>query len=131
MTRGKLLDTNTMLSFFISILMMTRETQKTDDRTDSRNGDSRKKTKLQPVEWESVAHLTFTELWMVSMEHLQRVWHANMERLPFRSPGSVPPSWGLLVLLLLNPDKSNLSCLYSTFHLQYPLVLSRSCLLQQ
>ena len=28
--------------------------QKTDKRTDSRNGDSRKK-QLQPVEWESVA----------------------------------------------------------------------------
>ena len=26
----------------------------------------------------------------VSMEHLQRVWHASRERLPFRTPGSVP-----------------------------------------
>ena len=24
------------------------------------------------------------------MEHLQRVWHASTERLPFRTPGSVP-----------------------------------------
>ena len=24
------------------------------------------------------------------MEHLQRVWHASRERLPFRTPGSVP-----------------------------------------
>ena len=23
------------------------------------------------------------------MEHLQRVWHASRERLPFRTPGSV------------------------------------------
>ena len=41
------------LSIFMSILMMTQGTQKTDDRTDSRNVDSRKE-KLQPVEWESV-----------------------------------------------------------------------------
>ena len=34
--------------------------------------------------------LTFTELRVVSMEHLQRVWHASRERLPFRTPGSVP-----------------------------------------
>ena len=32
-------------------------TQKTDNRTDSRNGASRKK-QLQPVEWESVAWIT-------------------------------------------------------------------------
>ena len=31
-------------SFFISILMMTLGTQKANDRTDSRNGNSRKKT---------------------------------------------------------------------------------------
>ena len=34
--------------------------------------------------------LTFTELRVVSMEHLQRVWHASGERLPYRTPGSVP-----------------------------------------
>ena len=27
---------------------------------------------------------------IVSMEHLQQVWHASRERLPFRTPGSVP-----------------------------------------
>ena len=36
-----------------------------------------------------------------------------------------PPFWDLLMLLLLRPDSSNLPCLYSTFHLEYPLVLSR------
>ena len=36
-----------------------------------------------------------------------------------------PPLWDLLVLQLLRPDSSNLPCLYSTFHLEYPLVLSR------
>ena len=39
-----------------------------------------------------------------------------------------PPLWYLLVLQLLRPDSSNLPCLYSTFHLEYPLVLSRFCL---
>ena len=34
-----------------------------------------------------------------------------------------PPLWDLLVLQLLRPDSSNLPCLYSTFHLEYPLVL--------
>ena len=35
--------------------------------------------------------------------------------------------WVLIVLLLFRPDSSNLPCLYSTFHLEYPLVLSRFC----
>ena len=39
-----------------------------------------------------------------------------------------PPIWDLLVLQLLRPDSSNLPCLYSTFHLEYPLVRSRFCL---
>ena len=39
--------------------------------------------------------ILYTELdlhrsWVVSMEHLQRVRHARRERLPFRTPGSVP-----------------------------------------
>ena len=37
------------------------------------------------------------------MEHLQRVWHASRERLPFRTPGSVPHFWDLLMLQLLRP----------------------------
>ena len=35
-----------------------------------------------------------------------------------------PPLWDLLVLQLLRPDSLNLPCLHSTFHLEYPLVLS-------
>ena len=62
------------------------------------------------------------------MEHLQRVWLASRERLPFRTPGSVSPFWDLLMLQLLRPNSSKLPCLYSTFHLEYPLVLSRFCL---
>ena len=36
-----------------------------------------------------------------------------------------PPFWDLLMLQLLRPNSSNLPCLYSTFHLEHPLVLSR------
>ena len=36
-----------------------------------------------------------------------------------------PPFWDLLMLQSLSPNSSNLPCLYSTFHLEYPLVLSR------
>ena len=37
-----------------------------------------------------------------------------------------PPLWDSLVLHLLRPDSSNLPCLYLTFHLEYPFVLSFS-----
>ena len=37
-----------------------------------------------------ILSFTFAELGVVSLEHLQRVWHASRERLPFRTPGSVP-----------------------------------------
>ena len=40
-----------------------------------------------------IPSLTFTELWVVSMEHLQRLWLASRERLPLRTPGSVPLFW--------------------------------------
>ena len=58
MTRGKLLDNDTQL-FILYFYSnndpnFTQGTQKTDNRTNSRNGASRKK-QLQPVEWESVA----------------------------------------------------------------------------
>ena len=39
-----------------------------------------------------------------------------------------PPFWDLLMLQLSRPNSSNLPCLYSTLHLEYPLVLSRFCL---
>ena len=41
-----------------------------------------------------------------------------------------PPFWDLLMLQLLRPNSSNLPCLYSTFHVGYPLVLSRFCFVQ-
>ena len=62
------------------------------------------------------------------MEHLQQVWHASRERLPFQTPGSVPQFWDLFVLQSLRPDSSNLPFLYSTFQFEYPMVLSRFCL---
>ena len=42
-----------------------------------------------------------------------------------------PPFWDLLVLQLLRQDSSNLPCLYSTFHHEYPFVLSRFCFRQR
>ena len=42
-----------------------------------------------------------------------------------------PPFWDLLMLQLLRPNSSNLPCLYSTFHLEYPLVLSRFCFMNR
>ena len=45
--------------------------------------------------------LTFTDFRVVSMDNLQRVWLASMERLPFRTPTSVPPFGDLLMLQLL------------------------------
>ena len=41
--------------------------------------------------------------------------------------GTNPPFWDLLVLQLLRPVFLNLPCLYSTFHFEYPSVLSRFC----
>ena len=41
-----------------------------------------------------------------------------------------PSFWDLLMLQLLTPNSSNLPCLYSTFHLEYPLVLSRFCFVE-
>ena len=38
-----------------------------------------------------------------------------------------PPFRDLLMLQLLRPKSSMLPCLYSTFHIEYPLVLSRFC----
>ena len=41
------------------------------------------------------------------------------------------PILDLLMLQLLRPNSSNLPCLYSTFHLEYPLVLSRFCFVER
>ena len=48
-----------------------------------------------PISW-LYTELDLHRFWVVSMEHLQRVWHASRERLPFRTPGSVPHCWTCL-----------------------------------
>ena len=57
-------------------------------------------------------------------EHLQRMWHAGRERLPFRTPGSVTL---LGTCLWSNCWDPNLSCISLTFHLEHPSALSRFC----
>ena len=53
-------------------------------------------TNYQTIWWKPTAvmtlipSLTFTQLQVVSREHLQWVWHASRDRLPFRTPGSIP-----------------------------------------
>ena len=42
-----------------------------------------------------------------------------------------PPFWDLLMLQLLRPNSSNLPSLYSAFNLEYPLVLSRFCIVHK
>ena len=46
---------------------------------------------------------------------------------------TLPDTWfrPSIVGLACAPDSSNLPCLYSTFHLEYPLVLSRFCSYQK
>ena len=52
-----------------------------------------------------IPNLTFTELRVVSMERLQRMWHASRERLAFRTPQCSVPFFGnLLMLQLLRPE---------------------------
>ena len=74
-----------------------------------------------------IPSITVTELRVVSMGHLQRVWHASTERLPFQTLDSVP-ILDLLMLQLLRPAFPNLSCLFSTFNHEYLSVLSQFCL---
>ena len=74
-----------------------------------------------------IPRLTFNDLRVVSMEHLQLVCHASRERLPLRTPGSVPLFVDFFVLYLFRPNFPNLPCLFSTIHHEYPSVLSRFC----
>ena len=75
---------------------------------------------------ETVPNLTFTEFRGLHKAFATGVAsHQGALTLPdtwFR-----PPFWDLLMFQLLRPNSSNLPCLYSTFHLEYPLVLSRFC----
>ena len=66
---------------------------------------------------------------MVSIKRLQRMWHASRERLPFRTSCSVPFLGDCLCSNRWDQFFSNLPCLFSTFHLGYPSVLSGFALL--
>ena len=68
----------------------------------------------------------FTEFWVVYIEHLRRVWHADRGRLLLRTPGPVP--LGLANVLLVETNLfSNLSLFYLIMLFEYPSVLSRFC----
>ena len=78
--------------------------------------------------WSSVSTLyrtrPFTEFWVVSIEHLRRVWHADRGRLLLRTPGPVPLGLAYVLLVETNPFP-NLSLFYRTMLFEYPSVLSR------
>ena len=48
----------------------------------------------------------FTEFWVVSIEHLRRVWHADRGRLLLRTPGPVPLGLAYALLVETNPSFS-------------------------
>ena len=70
----------------------------------------------------------FTEFWVVSIEYLRRVWHADRGRLLLRTPGPVPLGLAYILLLETSP-LPNLSLFYRTMLFEFPSVLSRFCLL--
>ena len=72
-----------------------------------------------------IPSLTFTELWVVSMEAFATGVASQQGTLTLPDTWFRPSFWDLLMLQLLRPNSSNLPCLYSAFHLEYPLVLSR------
>ena len=74
-----------------------------------------------PIFMTLIPGLTFTELRVVPMEHLQRMWLASRERLPFRTPGSVPLFGNLLMLQLMKPVLPNLPYLFLDFSPWIPL----------
>ena len=66
---------------------------------------------------------------LISIEHLQRVWHADRGRLLLRTPGSVPLRLEYVLLVETNAIP-NLSLFYRTMLFEYPSVLSRFCLIK-
>ena len=72
----------------------------------------------------------FTEFWVVSIEHLRRMWLADRGRLLLRTPG--PARLGLAYILLVETNPfPNLSLFFRTMLLEYPSVISRFCLIHQ
>ena len=68
-----------------------------------------------------IQNLTFYQI-LVSVEHLQRVWHTNKGRLLLRTPGPVP--LGLVYVLLVETNPF-LNLFFRTMLFEYPSVLSR------
>ena len=66
----------------------------------------------------------FTEFWVVSIEHLRRVWHADRGRLLLQTPDPVPLGLAYVILVETNPFP-NLSLFFRTMLFEYPSVLSR------
>ena len=60
------------------------------------------------IKWQPPADQTlyrtrpFTEIWVVSIEHLRRLWHADRGRVLLRTPGPVP--LGLAYVLLVETN---------------------------
>ena len=73
-----------------------------------------------------IPNSTSTEFWVVSIEHLRRVWHADRRRLLLRTPGPVPLGLAYVLLVETNPFP-NLSLFYLDMLFEYPSVLSRFC----
>ena len=69
--------------------------------------------------WTLLPNLTFYLIVQVSIEHMQRVRHANRGRLLLRTPGPVP-LWDLHVFLCRDQSLLNLSRL-RTFEFRTPL----------
>ena len=68
----------------------------------------------------------FTDFWVVTIEHLRRVWHADRGRLLLRTPGPVPLGLAYVLLVETNPFPI-LSLFYRTMLFEYPSALSLFC----
>ena len=76
-----------------------------------------------------VPNSTFTEFWEISIEHLQRMWHADRDA--YSSGHLVPSLFDLHMFYLLIPILfPNLSLFFRTMLFEYPSVLSRFCLVR-
>ena len=62
-----------------------------------------------------IPDLTLTELRVVTIEHFQRVWIANREGLPFRTPGSVPLFGGLAYSQIVETSFTELTVSFLDF----------------
>ena len=70
------------------------------------------------IQWQPPTNQTlyrtrpFSEFWVVSIEHLRRVWHADRGHLLLRTPGPVPLGLAYVLLVEANPFP-NLSLFFS------------------